>query len=82
MATVVMGYRMSTHESLTHMTWPTSRHGYWAVAERAEMFKNDIPMAMRNPATAHAWDQLRYAYTNGGTFRPKPKQYPLGDFGT
>ena len=49
------------------------------VAERAEVFKNEIPMAMKNLATAKAWDRLRYACTRGGTYRPKPKQYWVGD---
>ena len=35
---------------------------------------------MRNLATAQARDRLRYAYTRGGTYRPKPKQYKVGDF--
>ena len=37
-------------------------------------------MGMRNLATAQAKDRLRYAYTRGGTYGPKPKQYRVGDF--
>ena len=37
-------------------------------------------MAMRNLAVAQARDRLRYAYTRGGSYRPKPKQYRVGDF--
>ena len=37
-------------------------------------------MAMRNLAVAQARDRLRYAYTKGGSYRPKPKQYRVGDF--
>ena len=37
-------------------------------------------MAIRNPGTAQARDRLRYAYTRGGSYRPKPKQYRVGDF--
>ena len=41
------------------------------VAEHAEAFENDIPMAMKNLADAKTKDCLRYAYTKGGTYRPK-----------
>ena len=44
------------------------------------MFKRDIPMAMKNLATKKARDRLRYAFTRGGTYRPIPKQYRVGDF--
>ena len=37
-------------------------------------------MAMRNLAVEQARDRLRYAYTKGGSYRPKPKQYRVGDF--
>ena len=37
-------------------------------------------MAMRNLAVAQARDRLKYAYTKGGSYRPKPKQYQVGDF--
>ena len=37
-------------------------------------------MAMRNQAVAQAIDKLRYAYTRGGFYRAKPKQYRVGDF--
>ena len=35
---------------------------------------------MRNLAVALARDSLGYAYTRGGSYRPKPKQYWVGDF--
>ena len=50
------------------------------MAKRNELFKNEIPMVIRNLATAQARDQLRYAYTGGGTYTPKPEQYRVGDF--
>ena len=50
------------------------------MAEQAEVFMNDIPMAMRNMVTTQAREQMRYAYTRGGTYGPKPKQYRVGDF--
>ena len=37
-------------------------------------------MAMKNISIAQARDRLRNAYTRGGTYRPKPKQYRVGDF--
>ena len=50
------------------------------VTARAEAFKRELPMAMRNLAVVKARDRLRYAYTRGGSYRPKPKQYRVGDF--
>ena len=50
------------------------------VTARAEAFKPELQMAMRNLAVAQARDRLRYAYTRGGTYRPRPKQYWVGDF--
>ena len=50
------------------------------LAEREEQFIREMPMAMRNQATAQARDCLRYVYTRGGTNMPKPKQYRVGDF--
>ena len=47
---------------------------------RAEAFKRELPMAMRNLAVAHARYRRRYAYTKGGSYRPKPKQYRVRDF--
>ena len=37
-------------------------------------------MVMRNLGISHARDRLRYAYTRGGSYRPKPKQYWVGGF--
>ena len=37
-------------------------------------------MAMKNLSIAQARDRLRYAYTQGGTYWPKPKQYRVWDF--
>ena len=39
-----------------------------------------MPIAMRNLAVALARDRLRYAYIRGGSYRPKPKKYRVGDF--
>ena len=37
-------------------------------------------MAMKNLAIVQARDRWRYAYPRGGTYRPKPKLYRVGDF--
>ena len=106
LATITMGYRMSTHESLAHFSPYNLLFGRqpllgrsvsnrlrkspkldlhdeaaWVagVTARVEAFKRDLPMAMRNPAVALARDRLRYAYNRGGSYRPKPKQYRVGD---
>ena len=50
------------------------------VTARAEAFKRELPMAMRNVAVAQAGDRLRYAHTRGGSYTPKPKHYRVGDF--
>ena len=50
------------------------------VTARAEAFERELPMAMRNLEITRARDGLRYAYTRGGSYGPKPKQYRVGDF--
>ena len=50
------------------------------VTARADTFKRELSMAVRNLAAAKAKDRLRYAYTKGGSYTPKPKQYEVGDF--
>ena len=50
------------------------------VTARAEAFKRELPMTMRKMSVAQARDRLRYAYTKGGSYRPKPKQCQVGDF--
>ena len=50
------------------------------VTARTEALKRELPMAMRNLAVASARDRLRYAYTRGGSYSPKPKQYRVGNF--
>ena len=34
---------------------------------------------MRNLAVAQAKDRLKYAYTRGGSYRPKPRQNRVGN---
>ena len=79
LATIAMGYRMSTHESLAHfspnyllfgrqpllgrsvsnrlreldeLNLDDEKAGEQGIAKRTDMFKREIPMAMKNLATA------------------------------
>jgi hypothetical protein len=37
-------------------------------------------MAMENLSIAHHQDTLRYAHTQGGNYKPKVRQFDVGDF--
>jgi hypothetical protein len=37
-------------------------------------------MAMENLSIAHDRDTLRYAHTRGGSYKPKVRQFDIGDF--
>jgi hypothetical protein len=54
----------------------------WArvIAERATLFRGIMPMAMENLSIAQHRDTLRYAHTQGGSYKPKVKQFDVGDF--
>jgi hypothetical protein len=54
----------------------------WAkvIAERATLFRRVMPMAMENLSIAQHRDTLRYAHTQGGSYKPKVKQFDVGDF--
>jgi hypothetical protein len=54
----------------------------WAkvIAERVALFKRVMPMAMENFSIAQHRDTLRYAHTRGGSYKPKVKQFDIGDF--
>jgi hypothetical protein len=54
----------------------------WAkvIAERAALFRRVMPMAMENLSIAQHRDTLRYAHTRGGNYKPKVKQFDVGDF--
>ncbi len=49
----------------------------WArvIAKRAALFKRVMPMAMENLSIAQHWDTLRYAHTQGGSYKSKMKQF-------
>jgi hypothetical protein len=50
------------------------------IAKRAALFRKVMPMAMENLSIAHHRDTLRYAYTRGGSYKPKVRQFDVGDF--
>ncbi len=54
----------------------------WArvIAEKAALFKRVMPMAMENLSIAQHRDTLQYAHTRGGSYKPKVKQFDVGDF--
>jgi len=54
----------------------------WAkvIAERDALFKKVMPMAMENLSIAQHRDTLRYAHTQGGNYKPKVRQFDVGDF--
>jgi hypothetical protein len=39
-----------------------------------------MPMAMENLSIAQHRDTLRYAHTRGGSYKPKMRQFDVGDF--
>ncbi len=54
----------------------------WAkvIVERVALLRRVMPMAMENLAIAQHRDTLRYAHTRGGSYKPKVKQFDVGDF--
>jgi hypothetical protein len=54
----------------------------WArvITERAALLKKVMPMAMENLSIAQHQDTLRYAHTRSGSYKPKVKQFDVGDF--
>ncbi len=54
----------------------------WArvIAEKAVLFRKVMPMAMENLSITQQQDILRYAHTRGGSYKPKVRQFDVGDF--
>ncbi len=54
----------------------------WAkvIAKKATLFRKVMPMAMENLSIAQHRDTLQYAHTRGGNYKPKVKQFDVGDF--
>jgi hypothetical protein len=48
------------------------------ITEKVALFKRVMPMAMENLFIAQHQDTLRYAHTRG--YKPKVKQFDVGDF--
>ncbi len=54
----------------------------WArvIVKRATLFRMVMPMAMENLSIAQHRDTLQYAHTQNGSYKPKVRQYDVGDF--
>ncbi len=54
----------------------------WAkvITKRAALFRRVMLMAMENLSIAQHWNTLWYAHTWGGNYKPKVKQFDVGDF--
>jgi hypothetical protein len=54
----------------------------WAkvIAEKDVLFRRVMPMAMENLSIAQHQNTLRYAHTRGGNYKPKVRQFDVGDF--
>jgi len=54
----------------------------WArvIAEKVTLFRRVMPMAMENLSITQHRDTLRYAHTQGGSYKPKVKWFDIGDF--
>jgi hypothetical protein len=54
----------------------------WAkvITEKVVLFKRVMPMAMENLSIVQHRDTLRYAHTRGGSYKPKVRQFDVGDF--
>ncbi len=50
------------------------------IAKRATLFKKVMPMATENLSIAQHRDTLWYAHTQGGSYKPKVRQFDVGDF--
>ncbi len=51
-----------------------------AIIERVVLFMTVMPMAMENLSIAQHRDTLRYANTRGNNYKPKVRQFDVGDF--
>jgi hypothetical protein len=54
----------------------------WArvIVERAVLFRKVMPIAMENLSIAQHRNTLWYAHTQGGSYKPKVRQFDVGDF--
>ncbi len=54
----------------------------WAkvIVERVVLFRKVMPMAMENLSITQHRHTLWYAFTRSGSYKPKVKQFDVGDF--
>jgi hypothetical protein len=50
------------------------------IAKRAALFRRVMAMAMEIFSITQHLDTLRYAHTRCGSYKPKVKQFDVGDF--
>ncbi len=50
------------------------------ITERAALLKRVMPMAMENFSITQRQNTLWYAHTRGGSYKPKVRQFDVGDF--
>jgi len=50
------------------------------ITERVALFRRVMPMAMENLSITQHWNTLKYANTWGGSYKPKVRQFDVGDF--
>jgi hypothetical protein len=50
------------------------------ITEKTILFMRVMPMAMENLSIAQHRDTLQYAHTQGGSYKPKVRQFDVGDF--
>jgi hypothetical protein len=50
------------------------------IVKKAVLFRKVMPMAMKNLSIAQHQDTLWYAHTRGGSYKPKVRQFNVGDF--
>jgi hypothetical protein len=54
----------------------------WAkvIAKKVALLRRVMPMAMENLSITQHQDTLWYAHTRGGSYKPKVRQFDVGDF--
>jgi hypothetical protein len=50
------------------------------ITKRVVLFMRVMPMAMENLSIAQHQDTLWYTHTRSGNYKPKVKQFDVGDF--
>ncbi len=50
------------------------------IVKRVVLFRRVMSMAMKNLSIAQHQDTFPYAHTQGGNYKPKVKQFDVGDF--